>query len=117
MKTKLKLETPLTKTNLRKGDLVRVIAGKEKGKEGKVLQVIRESHKVLVEQLNLIKKHTKANSKYPKGGIVEREGVLSISNVMMLCRKCDKPSRVAMKLLSDGKKIRVCRRCGEVLDI
>ncbi|MBI3358647.1 MAG: 50S ribosomal protein L24 [Nitrospirae bacterium] len=117
MNSQLKQETPLITTNLRKGDFVRVIAGKEKGKEGKVLQVMRECNGVLVEQLNLIKKHTKANSKYPKGGIVEREGVLSISNVMILCRKCDKPSRVAMKLLSDGKKIRVCRRCGEVLDI
>jgi len=117
MKNRLKQETPLIRTNLRKGDFVRVISGKEKGKEGKILQVMRESHKVLVEQLNLIKKHTKANPKYPKGGIVEREGALQISNIMILCRKCDKPSRVAAKLLPDGKKIRVCRRCGEVLDI
>jgi len=116
MKKKLKQETPLIKTNLRKGDSVRIITGKEKGKEGKILQVLKESNKVLVEQLNLIKKHTKPNAKYPKGGIVDREGALQISNVMILCRKCDKPSRIAAKLLDDGEKIRVCRRCGEVLD-
>ncbi len=116
MKNKLKQETPFTKTHLRKGDSVRVIAGKEKGKEGKILQVFRDAHKIVVEQLNLIKKHTKPNAKNQKGGIIDREGALQISNVMILCRKCDKPSRIASKLLPDGKKIRVCRRCGEVLD-
>ncbi len=116
MKTKLKKEAPPIKTSLRKGDSVRVMSGNDKGKEGKILQVLRERGGVLVEQLKLIKKHTKPNAKHPKGGIIEMEGVIRISNVMILCRKCDKPSRIAAKFLADGKKIRVCRRCGEVLD-
>jgi len=115
MKTKIKHETPLMKTNLRKGDFVRVISGRDTGKEGKILQVLRDRNRVFVEQINLIKKHTKPSPKNQKGGIVEREGVLQISNVMMLCRKCDKPSRVGAKLLPDGKKIRICRRCGDLL--
>lgn len=115
MKNKAKQETPFIKTSLKKGDVVRVMTGNDKGKEGKILQVLRERGGVLVEQLKLIKKHTKPNTQHPKGGIIEREGVIQISNVMILCRKCDKPSRIAAKLLTDGKKIRVCRRCGEVL--
>jgi large subunit ribosomal protein L24 len=116
MKNKLKKETDPIKTHLRKGDSVRVIAGNDRGKEGKVLQVLRDRGGIVVEQLKLVKKHTKPNQKYPKGGIVEKEGVIRISNVMILCAKCDKPSRIAAKILTDGKKIRVCRRCGEALD-
>jgi large subunit ribosomal protein L24 len=116
MKNKLKKETVPIKTNLRKGDSVRVMSGNDKGKEGKILQVLRERGGVLVEQLKLMKKHTKPNNKYPKGGIIEKEGVIQISNVMILCQKCEKPSRIAAKILTDGKKIRVCRRCGDVLD-
>jgi large subunit ribosomal protein L24 len=113
---KLKQEETLTKSNLKKGDSVRVIAGREKGKEGKVLQVIRDRHGVLVEQINLLKKHARPTQKSPKGGIIEREGMLQISNVMILCRKCDKPSRISVKVLTDGKKIRTCHRCGDIFD-
>ncbi|MEK7703305.1 MAG: 50S ribosomal protein L24 [Nitrospirota bacterium] len=114
--SKLKKEVSLIKTNLKKNDIVRVIAGREKGKEGKVLQVVRERHTILVEQVNLIKKHVRPTQKSPKGGIIEREGMLQISNVMILCQKCSRPSRIAMKVFSDDKKIRTCHRCGEFFD-
>ncbi len=106
---------PLLKTQLRKGDTVRITVGREKGKEGKILQVFRERQAVLVEGLNLIKKATKPNPKNQKGGIVEKEGFISISNVMMTCPKCDQPVRLATNVLHDGKKLRICRRCGDVL--
>ena len=113
---KIKKEIKPTKTHLRKGDIVRVVSGREKGKEGKILQLSRVKNAVWVERLNLIKKHTKPNPKYPKGGIMEKEGILSISNVMIVCQNCERPARVASKGLTDGKKVRICRRCGEVLD-
>jgi len=112
---KIKKDTPPTKTHLRKGDVVRVVTGKEKGKQGKVLRISRVKNAVWVEQLNLIKRHTKANQKYPKGGILEREGVLSISNVMVVCLSCERTTRLAAKVMADGKKLRICRRCGEAL--
>ncbi len=110
------VEKKPVKTHLRKGDPVRVISGKEKGKEGKILQVIRESGKVVIEQLNLIHKHTRPNPKYQKGGILQKEGAIAISNVMLVCRACDAPVRLGAKMMPDGGKLRVCKRCGEVLD-
>jgi len=111
--SKLKKSVLPTKTHLRKGDVVRVVSGKEKGKQGKILRISRLENTVWVEQLNLIKRHTKANQQYPKGGILEKEGVLSLSNVMALCMNCDRPTRLAAKVMTDGKKLRICRRCGE----
>ncbi|MEK7747633.1 MAG: 50S ribosomal protein L24 [Nitrospirota bacterium] len=116
MISKLKKEVSLTKTSLKKGDFVRVLSGRDKGKEGKILQVNRERHVVLVEQINMIKKHTRPTQKNQKGGIVEREGILQISNVMIICKKCDKPSRIKTNVLPDGKKVRICHRCDEILD-
>jgi large subunit ribosomal protein L24 len=109
-------ETTATKAKIRKGDLVRVMTGKEKGKEGKVLQILPEKQGVVIEKLNILKKHTRPNQKNPKGGIIEREGRIHISNVMVLCGNCNKPARTGTKFLSDGKKLRVCRSCGEILD-
>jgi large subunit ribosomal protein L24 len=109
-------EMTLIKTKIRKGDHVRVIAGKEKGKEGKVLLVLPEKQAVVIEKLNLFKKHTRPNQKNPKGGIVEREGRIHLSNVMMMCGNCNKPVRLGSKALPDGKKMRACKHCGEILD-
>lgn len=109
-------ETVLTKTRIKKGDLVRVVAGKEKGKEGKVLQVLPEKQKVVVEKLNILKKHTRPSQKNPKGGIIDREGQIHLSNVMIVCGNCNKPVRIGSKSLADGKKMRACKACGEVLD-
>ena len=102
--------------HVRKGDTVVVIAGKERGKKGKVLRVIPEKGRVVVERLNMIKKHQKPTQKIRQGGIIEREGSIHLSNVMLVDPNSDKPTRVGMKALSDGKKVRVARRSGEMLD-
>jgi large subunit ribosomal protein L24 len=102
--------------HVRKGDTVMVVAGKERGKKGKVLRVIPEKGRVVVERLNLIKKHQKPTQKIRQGGIIEREGSIHLSNVMLVDPNSDKPTRVGMKALSDGKKVRVARRSGEMLD-
>ncbi|HLG22427.1 MAG TPA: 50S ribosomal protein L24 [Candidatus Manganitrophaceae bacterium] len=109
-------ETTLAKVRIKKGDQVRVIAGKERGKEGKVLHVLPGKEAVVVERLNLVKKHTRPNQKNPKGGIIEREGKIHLSNVMIVCANCNKPVRVGTKALPDGKRLRSCKKCGEVLD-
>ena len=102
--------------HVRKGDTVIVVAGKERGKKGKVLRVIPEKGRVVVERLNMIKKHQKPTQKIRQGGIIEREGSIHLSNVMLVDPNSDKPTRVGMKELSDGKKVRVARRSGEMLD-
>ena len=102
--------------HVRKGDTVIVVAGKERGKKGKVLRVIPEKGRVVVERINMIKKHQKPTQKIRQGGIIEREGSIHLSNVMLVDPNSDKPTRVGMKALSDGKKVRVARRSGEMLD-
>jgi len=104
------------RTKIRKGDLVRVTSGKEKGKEGKVLGVLYAKGSVVIERLNLLKKHVRPTQENSQGGIIEKEGRIHLSNVMLLCGNCNKPTRVGIKRLADGKKMRTCRRCGEVLD-
>ena len=102
--------------HVRKGDTVIVLAGKERGKKGKVLRVIPEKGRVVVERINMIKKHQKPTQKLRQGGIIEREGAIHLSNVMLVDPASNKPTRVGMKALSDGKKVRVARRSGEMLD-
>jgi large subunit ribosomal protein L24 len=102
--------------HVRKGDTVMVVAGKERGKKGKVLRVIPEKGRVVVERVNMIKKHQRPTQKIRQGGIIEREGAIHLSNVMLVDPGSDKPTRVGMKALSDGKKVRVARRSGEMLD-
>jgi len=99
---------------LKKGDTVKVISGKEKGKTGKIQTVLVDKGRVVVEKVNLIKKHQKPDGK-GKGGIVEKEGPIHISNVMYLCSKCGVGVRVKYKMLEDGKKVRVCAKCQEIL--
>ncbi len=101
---------------IRKEDTVYVIAGREKGKKGRVLLVDKEKKRVLVERVNVIKKHMKPNKKYAQGGIIEKEAPISLSNVMLLCPKCSKPARIGSTLLEGGKKHRVCKKCKEVID-
>ena len=100
---------------LKKGDTVMVIAGKEKGKTGKILKVINKKDRVVVEKLNFVKKHQRPDAQ-GKGGIVEKEGSVHISNVMLMCNKCDTGVRVGYKSLEDGKTVRVCKKCNEILD-
>jgi len=101
---------------IRRNDSVIVISGKERGKTGKVLRVHREENSVIIERVNLVKRHTKPRGPQQPGGIVEKEAAINASNVMILCDKCNAPVRVGRKVLSDGKKIRICRRCKEALD-
>ena len=100
---------------LKKGDTVKVIAGKEKGKTGKILSTIAARDRVIVEKVNLIKRHKKADAK-GKGGIVEKEGSIHISNVLYLCNKCGTGVRIGYKIMDYGKKSRVCAKCNEMLD-
>jgi len=102
--------------HVRRGDTVGIIAGREKGKRGKVLRVLTGKGRVLVEHVNMVKKHQRPTQKLRQGGIIEREGALALSNVLVVCGRCDKPSRTGMKLLSDGRKVRSCKRCGEAID-
>jgi len=102
--------------HVRRGDTVAVLAGKERGKRGKVLAVLRDKNRVLVEHVNMIKKHQRPTQKLRQGGIIEREGPVHLSNVMVVCGKCDRPARTGPQTLADGRKVRVCRRCGEPID-
>ena len=102
--------------HVRRGDTVAVIAGRERGKRGKVLRVMPEAGRVIVEKVNMMKKHQKPTQKLRQGGIIEREGALALANVLLVCARCDQPSRAGIKILGDGRKVRVCRRCGETID-
>ena len=102
--------------HVRRGDTVAVISGRERGKRGKVLRVLPEAGRVIVEKINMMKKHQKPTQKLRQGGIIEREGALALANVLLVCARCDQPSRAGIKILGDGRKIRVCRRCGETID-
>lgn len=102
--------------HVRKNDTVMVIAGKEKGKIGKILKVFPSEERVIVEKVNLIKRHTRPSQQNPQGGIIEKEGPIHISNVLLYCTKCAKGVRVGRKVLEDGKKARYCKKCGEIFD-
>ncbi len=104
------------KMSIRSGDKVVVISGKDKGKKGKVITTLPRLGRVKVEGINMIKKHAKPTRKVPQGGIREMEGAFPTSRIMVVCPACSKPTRVAKKSLSDNKRIRACRKCGESLD-
>lgn len=104
------------KSNLKKNDKVKVIAGKDSGKIGKVLKLDRKKRRILVENVNVVKRHRRPSAQSKQGGILEGEALLDWSNVMLMCTKCVKPVRVKMLKLEDGKKVRVCRKCNEQID-
>jgi len=101
---------------IRKDDTVLVIAGKDKGKKGKVRFAYPKKQRVLVEGVNFIKKHSRARGAARQAGIIDLEAPIHISNVMLLCDKCSKPSRIGFQKLDDGRRVRVCRSCREVID-
>ena len=104
-------------TPIRKNDNVVVTTGKDRGKRGRVLRVIPDKNRLLVEGVNIVKRHTKAiPQRNVKGGVVEREASLHASNVQLLCPECGKPTRLGRKVLGDGRKVRVCRKCEGVVD-
>jgi large subunit ribosomal protein L24 len=104
------------KLKLKKDDIVEIIAGREKGKKGKILALFPNDGRLTVEKLNMLKRHTKPSAQNKQGGIVEKEGALAISNVLLVCDKCGKGVRIKRKKLEDGKRVRVCVKCGEVMD-
>lgn len=106
----------MAKMRIKKGDTVVVIAGKDKGKKGKVLSVFPKKERLIVENINMATKHVRPTRQIQQGGIVHQEAPIHISNVMLLCKKCNKPTRIGMKMLDDGTKVRVCKKCGEDLD-
>jgi large subunit ribosomal protein L24 len=105
----------VVKYKVRKNDNVMVIKGRERGKTGKVLRVLPESGRVVVERLNIIKRHTKQRGAQSPSGIVEKEAPLRIENVMIFCDRCNAPVRIGIKAANDGSTSRICRRCGETL--
>jgi large subunit ribosomal protein L24 len=112
----MEFEMSQQKYHIKKNDLVSVIRGKEQGKSGRVLRVLPEKGKVIIEKINFIKKHSRPHGQQRRGGILEKEAPLHVSNVSLLCEKCNKPVRIGHRILEDGKKARFCRKCGEILD-
>jgi large subunit ribosomal protein L24 len=111
------MESAATNANIRKGDQVYVLTGRDRGKSGRVLAVNPGKRTVTVEHANIIKRHTRANpSKNVKGGILEKEGPIQISNVLLVCTACNKHTRVGHKEMPDGTKARVCRRCNATIE-
>ncbi|MFH1287931.1 MAG: 50S ribosomal protein L24 [bacterium] len=102
--------------NIRKNDNVEVISGKEKNRRGKVLKVLSKTQRIIIEKINLAKKHTRPTQENPQGGIVKKELSMDMSNVMLVCNKCDRPRRVGHKVIGEGDKVRVCRKCGEMFE-
>jgi large subunit ribosomal protein L24 len=108
---------PRTRIRLKKDDTVQVIAGRDAGKQGKVLKVLPDKNRVIVQGVGFVKRHTRPNpQRNIKGGIAEREAPIHASNVMVICGECGKRTRIGSKTLSDGKRVRVCRHCQGVLD-
>jgi large subunit ribosomal protein L24 len=105
-----------SKMHVKKNDLVMVVNGKEKGKSGRILRVLPEKEKVIIEKINFIKRHARPHGKQRQGGILEKEAALHISNVMLLCEKCNKPVRIGHRMVEGSKKARYCRKCGEIFD-
>jgi len=111
----------MARFHIRRGDTVEVISGSNKGPKdkptrGKVLRLLTDKGRVVVEHVNMVKKHQRPTQKLRQGGIIEREAALALSNVLLVCGRCDKPTRTGIKVLGDGRKARVCKRCGESVD-
>ena len=104
----------MNKLNVRKGDKVRIISGKDSGKEGKILTAMPEKERVIVEDCNMVTRHVKPRRQGEEGGIMKREAAIYASKVQVVCPKCDKATRVAMEIKGD-KKVRVCKHCGAEL--
>jgi len=101
---------------IQKNDNVLIIAGKDRGKKGKVRKALHDKDKVIVEGFNMIKRHSKTKGKTRQAGIIELEAPIHISNIMIICNKCNKPARIGYRSLEDGKKARYCRSCSEIID-
>lgn len=105
----------MNKLHVKKGDTVVVLSGKDKGKQGKIIQAMPKKSQVVVEDVNKVKRHSKPSLKAPQGGIISKEMPLDVCKVQLVCPACNKPTRIAHKLV-DGKNLRVCKKCGEVVE-
>ena len=106
----------LNKLHVRKNDTVLVIAGKDRGKQGRVQRVFTKENRAMVERLNLVKRHLRPTRQGQPGGVVEKEAPIHVSNLMLICSSCNQPTRVQKKVLESGRTVRVCRKCGEMMD-
>ncbi len=104
------------KTKLKKKDNVLIICGEDKGKSGKIIEIFPNKNRLIIEGINLVKKHMKPTQKTPQGGIIRQEGPIHISNVRLVCNKCNKPTSTNNGKTKEGKKVRVCKKCGEIID-
>ncbi len=102
--------------SLKKDDQVEVMVGKDKGRVGKVLRLDPSNNKAIVEKVNVIKRHTKPSQANQQGGIIEKEAFVQLSNLRLICPKCSKTARIGKKILDDGEKVRICKKCGESVD-
>ncbi|UCD54296.1 MAG: 50S ribosomal protein L24 [Dehalococcoidia bacterium] len=102
--------------NIRKNDTVLIIAGKDKGKKGKVRFVYPKDERITVEGINFVKRHARATGRVRQAGVIERESPIHVSDVMLLCSRCNHPTRVGFRFLDDSRKVRVCHSCNEVID-
>lgn len=100
---------------IRKGDIVQAVKGKDKGKKGKVLRIITEKNRAIVEGLNLVKKHKRQTRQDQQGGIVSIESPIAIANIMLVCKHCNRPARIGFKVNADKTKSRFCKACKEVI--
>ena len=102
--------------NVKKNDIVKILAGRDSGKTGKVLTIYPKKMKALVQGINMVKKHSRRQSNdQQQGGIVHKESSIDISNLMVVCQKCSKPTRIGFNNLSDGTKVRICKKCREII--
>ncbi len=108
---------PINKCRFKKDDKVKVLTGKDRGKIGKILKVDRKKTRILVENVNIVKKHARPDAQNRQGGIIETEAPIHWANVMLLCGKCVQPTRIKRKRLEDGKNVRICGRCDEIIDV
>ena len=104
------------KVLLKKGDNVLVTCGEDKGKNGKIIEIIPKKNVLIIQGIHFLKKHMKPTQKSPQGGIVKQEGTIHLSNVLLVCNKCNKPTSIKKDLTKEGKKVRVCKKCGEIID-
>ncbi len=104
------------KIRIKKDDKVKVLTGKDKGKIGKVLKVVKKTNRIVVENINMVKVHQRPSQENPQGGIVEKAMPMDVSNLMLMCNSCVKPTRIGIKQLEDGKRVRVCKKCNQHID-
>ncbi|HHY65078.1 MAG TPA: 50S ribosomal protein L24 [Clostridiaceae bacterium] len=109
----------MAKAHVKKGDMVYILSGKDAGKKGKVLEVNASERKVIVEGVNIITKHVKPrpNKGFQEGGIIHQEAPIYLDKVMYICKSCGRPAKIGKRIMDNGSKARVCKKCGEVIDI